>query len=225
MKEELILGIDEAGMGPVIGPLIVSGVVVRKHNNQNLRDLGVKDSKMFGSGLKAHKKREDVWESVKHMVVAEKQVIIEAGQLDKCNMHDLHVDATRRILIELQWEDMSEVYIEQIGGMKKSTCMDKLGFWHDGFVYETKADIKFPPVSLASIKAKILRDRIMVKLCEDIEEEYISGYPNCNTEIFLRKYYEKYGKFPPQTRKSRKWAPIEELNNSISMQQMHFLEL
>ena len=98
MKDELVLGIDEAGMGPVFGPLIISGVVIKKKDESRLREIGVKDSKMFGSGLTAHKKREDVWAAAKPYLVAEKQVIIEAAELDQFNMYELHINGVRNIL-------------------------------------------------------------------------------------------------------------------------------
>ena len=43
----LIAGVDEAGRGCVIGPLVVAGVVVASENIQSLIDLGVKDSKLL----------------------------------------------------------------------------------------------------------------------------------------------------------------------------------
>ncbi len=215
MKEELILGIDEAGMGPVFGPMVVSGVVIRKKDTLLLREIGVKDSKMFGTGASARSKREKVWEAAKPYIISENQIVIEACQLDKYNMHGLHIEATRNILKKLGWNKTCEVYIEQIGGMKRDTCFSRIGFWHSGFIYEPKADVKYAAVSLASIKAKILRDEIISKLCNDLNEEYVSGYPNYKTEAFFRRYYNKYGTLPPGTRVSRKWQPIEEMKEII----------
>lgn len=212
MNDKLILGIDEAGMGPVFGPLIISGVVIKKKDTEYLREIGVKDSKMFGSGLAAHQKREKVWTAAQPCLISEKQVIIEADQLDKCNMYDLHIEATRDILKALGWHNISEVYIEQVGGMKRNKYFSRIGFWHGGFIYEKKADVKYVAVSLASIKAKILRDSIMRRLCEDLNEEYVSGYPNYKTEIFLRRYYDRHNCLPPGTRVSRKWAPLIEMS-------------
>jgi ribonuclease HII len=211
MNNDLILGIDEAGMGPVFGPLIISGVVIKKQHSDLLRTLGVKDSKLFGSGLKAHEKREQVWASVKPYLIKQKQVVIEPSALDRANMYDLHLGAVQQILKELGWQYIETVYIEQVGGLGAEKCFSKIGYWHEGFMYETKADVRFPVVSLASIKAKILRDRLMIKLCKDLDEEYVSGYPNKNTEEFFRRYHEKHGSLPPGTRLSRNWAPINEM--------------
>lgn len=211
MNDELILGIDEAGLGPVFGPMIVSGVLIRRGDEDYLRGIGVKDSKMFGSGLKAHEKREKVWESARELVVDHIHVVIEAAELDEHNMYDLHINATRSILNGLKWRQAGNVYVEQLGGMGQEKFRSRIGFWHDGFVYESKADTRYTAVSLASIKAKISRDRIISRLCHDLNEEYVSGYPNAKTEEFLRRYYRKNGCLPPGTRKSRNWAPINEM--------------
>lgn len=211
MENKLILGIDEAGMGPVLGPMVVSGVVIKEEDINYLRSIGVKDSKMFGSGLNAHTKREKVWSVAEKHVVAEKQVVIKAHELDNANMYDLHLDATRKILIELKWEDIPIVYIEQLGGIREKKYFERLCIRHSGFVYESKADIKYAAVSLASIKAKIIRDRCMYALCKELNVEYVSGYPNHVTEEFFRRYYKNNGILPPGTRLSRNWAPIIEL--------------
>jgi ribonuclease HII len=214
MNDELIFGIDEAGVGPVFGPMIVSGVVIKKKDIEYFKKSGIKDSKMYGSGLTAHNKREKVWESAESCIVRHKQVVIEADKLDRYNMYDLHVEATRSILRELEWHNVAIVYIEQVGGLQRDKYFSRIGFWHNGFVYEKKADVKYIAVSLASIKAKIVRDNIMDKLCKDLDEEYVSGYPNYKTEEFLRRYYKKYNCLPPGTRVSRKWEPIIEMSRN-----------
>ena len=211
MKNNLHLGIDEAGMGPVFGPLVVSGVVIEKKNLVHLKRIGVRDSKKFGSGRTAHQKRKEVWKNARNYIVMEKRITIDADLLDRHNMYDLHINACREILKELCWMKVETVYIEQLGTLKRKNFFSRLSFWHRGFVYEKEADLKYPSVSLASIGAKILRDTLVQKLCSDAGEEYVSGYANNATEQFLRKYFNKNGCFPEGTRTSRKWAPIMEL--------------
>ncbi len=211
MDANLTLGIDEAGIGPVFGPLIVSGVLVDTSCLTDLIRMGVKDSKKFGSGLAAHRKRIKTWKCSQHHIIRQQQVIITAEDLDAGSMYDLHLKAVRKILNSLLWTRVSKVYIEQLGGLGRSGFFSRLGFWHSGFVYDKKADEKYPQVSLASIKAKILRDEIIIKMCRNAGSEYVSGYPNKNTESFLRKFFKLNSCLPPGTRKSRKWDPIIEL--------------
>lgn len=195
-------------MGPVFGPLVVSGVLVREDDLETLRELGVKDSKKFGSGETAHRKRREVWELSREYVIAEKQVVIRADELDRANMYDLHILGVTQILRSLGWLDAGTIYVEQIGQLGRDKFLSKLGFWHSGFVYEMKADIRYAAVSLASIKAKIVRDTEVIRLCEGLGEEYVSGYANNKTEEFFRRYYDKHRCLPPGTRVSRNWDPI-----------------
>jgi len=48
----LVLGIDEAGKGPVIGSMFVAGVVIRKENIAHLKKLGIKDSKLLSKHMR-----------------------------------------------------------------------------------------------------------------------------------------------------------------------------
>ena len=45
MSDEWIIGVDEAGRGPVIGPLVVGALAIRASDAEELRELGIKDSK------------------------------------------------------------------------------------------------------------------------------------------------------------------------------------
>ncbi len=209
MNSDLILGIDEAGLGSVFGPLVVSGVVIEKKNITLLKLLAVKDSKKF-RGNAAHQKRKNVWESCKQYIITEKRVVIDSKSLDKNNMYELHINACIQILMNLKHNNMEQIYIDQLGALKQQKFASKLGFWHNKFIYEKKSDIKYKVVSLASIGAKILRDDLVMKLCKNADENYVSGYANNVTEDFFQRYFKRNGCLPPGTRISRKWFPITE---------------
>ncbi|MFW6134089.1 MAG: hypothetical protein ACOC5R_00775 [Elusimicrobiota bacterium] len=211
MDKNLILGIDEAGMGPVFGPMVVSGVVIDIRNKNDLKNIGVKESKSIGSGPAAHKKRKEILEKASFFVKKVKKVVIDAETIDGSNMYDLHAEAVRSILEELEWDKIGQVYIEQVGNLKKEKYFSRIGFWHSGFTYQPKADLKFISVSLASVYAKVARDNSVEKLCSDIDFEYVSGYANRKTEEFFKKYYSLYGCLPQGTRRSRRWAPLQEI--------------
>ena len=67
-----LLGIDEAGKGPVIGPLIIAGVLISKENSGKLRELGVKDSKDLSPG-----KRNELFSKIKEL--SEDFIILETS--------------------------------------------------------------------------------------------------------------------------------------------------
>ncbi len=210
-KDEFVIGVDEAGMGPVFGPLVVSGAAVLRKDIGALSKIGVKDSKKFGSGLAAHRRRKTVLADAAGVVINRKVVAINPEQIKSGNLYDLHIRAVRSILRSLNWRGASTVYIEQVGGMAREGFLQKLGFWHRGFVYEKKADVNYPAVSLASISAKIERDIRVGNLCRSLGEDFVSGYANKTTEEFFRRYFSKHGRLPPGTRTSYEWGPITEM--------------
>ena len=211
MKNEIVIGIDEAGMGPVFGPLVVCGVALYKRDLKGVRALGVADSKRFGSGRSARRKRETVCSAVSGKIVKKMIIAVEPEMIESGNLYTLHVDSVKAILRELSWPSAESVIIDRVGGLKRESFLKMLGFWHSGFIYENKADEKFTAVSLASMFAKTMRDRAVEGLCREMGESYVSGYANAATENLLRRYFEKHGALPPGTRVSYSWKPINDM--------------
>ena len=58
----MICGIDEAGRGPIIGPMVIAGSAANEEVIEKLKELGVKDSKLLSK-----KKREELFEKVKEL--------------------------------------------------------------------------------------------------------------------------------------------------------------
>jgi len=216
----MIIGIDEAGIGPILGPLVVAGVAIDSADESELINLGVKDSKRFGGTQKSRELRTKIYQNAQPFIQKSFVVEIRAKDLDQANMYDLEFTAIADILTYLNWEKADKLYIAQLGQTKFQTMlrhliakeprMIELSF-SDKVIYEIDADDKFTVVSLASILAKTQRDEAMVKLCHSINEDYISGYPNAKTAEFLNNYVSKHKSLPPETRRSRQWAPLQAL--------------
>jgi len=78
---------------------------------------------------------------------------------------------------------------------------------------EHKADLKYPLVSAASIVAKVLRDREVARIREEIGD-FGSGYPSDpRTVEFLRSYFKKNGRLPPHVRKS--WKTVNSITGTL----------
>lgn len=223
-----IIGIDEAGWGPVLGPLVLAGVVVEEFTLLILKKYGVKDSKLFGSGERAHKKRKEVWEKISPHLLSYSVKIISAHELDNGNTIDLEIKNIARILNELNVASRftcpdfigvgtnSKVIIGLLGKLSKKKFINALldlgcKIPIAGLIYEQKADKKYLPVSAASILAKITRDQKVEELCSSLGEKYVSGYPNSTTALFLKRYYARHGGLPPEIRKTRKWPPLQKI--------------
>jgi len=221
-----LIGIDEAGWGPVLGPLVLAGVVVEEFTLPILKQLGVKDSKLFGNGEKAREKRRKLREKILPYLICSSVKIISAKELDKDNTIDLEIRYIAEILKELNWGKANCIICGMLGTLKKEKFISRIsrllnlrGIRKNLFLrnlrYEKKADKNHLPVSAASILAKVTRDEEIEKLCGELGEEYVSGYPNSNTATFLKRYCQKYHRLPPQIRKTRNWLPLQRIIKQV----------
>ncbi len=197
----MIAGIDEAGKGPVLGPMCVAGVLLDEKKLDALARLGVKDSKQLSP-----KKREAL--AVKIKKLADRYFILEVSpsQIDELRkimtMNEIMVACYVRVLQELKpdraFVDAADVNAERFGENIKKKYAREIEI-----TSEHKADEKYPIVSAASILAKVQRDTLVKKLEEKIGVEIGSGYPSDPKTIsFLEKWIQKHGSLPDFARSS-----------------------
>ncbi len=196
---ELILGIDEAGRGPVIGPMIMAGCLIDSKKEKELKKLGVKDSKEL-TGLRreflANKIREEA-ETFETAAVFPDE--IDGNLANGSNLNFLEAIKMAEIINKINKGygrikviiDCPSVNIEKW----KNFLMTKIeNLSNLEIVCEHKADKKYIPVSAASIIAKSLREKEMDSL-RRIYGELGSGY--CSdplTTRFLQKNALKHKK-------------------------------
>ena len=201
-----ILGIDEAGRGSVLGPMVIAGVIVPEKMEKVLERMGVKDSKRL-----VPNRRTILSRKLKKMFEYE-IVVISASEIDKMradgiNLNDIEKNAMRDLIIRLNPEkaivDAVDVKAERF---QKNLC-ESTGV---NVIAEHKADDKYIEVSAASIIAKAERDAQIA----EINKEYIktggigSGYPSDpTTKKFLNNY--TYDEMPEFVRKS--WATVSKM--------------
>jgi len=199
-----VLGIDEAGRGPVIGPLVVAGVMIEE-GSENKID-GVKDSKLL-----THKKRVELDKKIKKnseflIISVKPQEIDEALLSDHLNLNWLEAHKIAEIINALKPDraiiDCPSPNIPAYTNYVKELLKNK----KTELIVEHKADLKFISVAAGSIISKCEREKEISKL----KEKYGnigSGYPaDPKTKEFLEKNYKKY---PEIFRKS--WAPFKKL--------------
>lgn len=202
-----ILGIDEAGRGPMIGPLVIAAVVIDSRDEQKLLDLQVKDSKQLSP-----RQRGELFEKIKAAVKAYRiiqvspQEIDEAVESEETNLNWLEADHTTALINELKPDkailDCPSPNIKAYTAYVRKKLNVKCDI-----VAEHKADENYPVVSAASILAKVTRDREIEKIKKKIGENIGSGYPaDPITQAFVGKHYQKY---PEIFRKS--WASYKAL--------------
>jgi len=184
---------DEAGRGPVIGPLVMAGVLVEEINHSKLESLGVKDSKLLTA-----LKREGLYTKILEIVddykitVLEPEIIDTALKTAHLNLNWLEANASAEIINSLNPDkaiidcpsNNITTYREYILNLLKNKNIN--------LILEHKAE-KYPTVAAASILAKVTRDRIINDLKKKIGIDFGSGYmTDKKTQDFLKKYYDKY---------------------------------
>jgi ribonuclease HII len=204
----LIAGVDEAGRGCVIGPLVIAGYLIKEVNIPLLIQLGVKDSKLLSP-----KKRENL--STEIMRIAEKHYVVKLSPSEI----DHAVESKRKLhkLNRLEAQTMAHI----ISVLKPDQAyVDAADVVEDRFKHHIqealtvkanitskhKADRIYPVVSAASIIAKVERDSEIAVL-RGAYGDFGSGYlTDQRTTSFLRRWLQTHDEYPDCVRKSWKSA-------------------
>lgn len=195
-KKELIIGIDDAGRGPLIGPMMLAGVLVTKEQEHFLKEEGVKDSKqvLHPARVKLAKVIEE--NSLNRKVVSSFPEEIDAFVESKSNLNTLEATKTAEIINYLNDESSKIKVIVDCPSVNtvawKKTLLRFVKHPENLEVHcEHKADVNHPSVSAASILAKVAREDEVGKIREQFNEygDIGSGYPaDPTTKEFLKKH-------------------------------------
>jgi len=197
-------GVDEAGRGSVLGPLVVGAVF--SDSEDSLINIGVKDSKKLSP-----KVREQMFD----LIVQECKVnivMISASDIDKkrkiMSLNDIElemfVDACSKHPSSVVYADCPDV--NEVGFSNEMKRMMK----GPDIIAKHKADDIYPIVSAASIIAKVTRDRAIENIKKELGAEVGSGYPSDEiTMRFIEKWIKDNGCAPPYTRCS--WEPVKQM--------------
>ena len=215
----LISGVDEAGRGPVIGPLIVAGVSIEETDLAMLVDIGVKDSKLLSP-----QRRETLASQIKELAHNWHIVSLSPAEIDrvvesKIKLHKLNrleAKAMASVIAVLKpdiaYVDASDVIAERFGEHIAENLNFKIKI-----VSEHKADKKYPVVSAASILAKVERDKVIFQL-QQKHGNLGCGYPSDSKTIkFLEQCIRKFGSYPDFVRKS--WKTSKRVKSEADSQQ------
>ena len=181
------VGVDEAGRGPVLGPLVVTACAIPKKDLGMLKDAGVKDSKDLSK-----KKRQDIlsWyheqsetRGWKHSVIVCTPERIDLS-LQSTGLNWLEVEAFAEALSGLELEQHHDIindacdvkperFTERIRAKLQQPQLEisTMSSFH-------KADENYPIVGMASILAKETRDNLIDAMAQRIGQPLGSGYPS-----------------------------------------------
>tara|TARA_B100000401_G_scaffold151308_1_gene100832 strand:- start:78 stop:719 length:642 start_codon:yes stop_codon:yes gene_type:complete len=208
----MICGVDEAGKGPVMGPMVVAAVSVE--NAKLIENLGFKDSKLLSS-----QRRLELFNLIKQNYSYEIEVI-NVEKIDEYRMKNqlnlLNRKAFEKVISRLNpkvaYVDAADVNEERFGREIKVNLTNP----NDTDVISMhKADSMIPVVAAASIIAKQTRELEIKKLKKEIGD-FGSGYPSDERTIkFLKSYFHDNSRWPPGTRKS--WKTIERIRPVVKL--------
>ena len=191
--ETLLLGIDDAGRGPVIGPMILAGCFIDSEIEKEFRSLGVRDSKQI-----TPRRREFLAEEIRKKAKAFDVVIASPEEIDKSKdkgtkLNELEAIMAAKIINNInkgkgkikivldcpstsikKWEDFLKMHITNLSNLE--------------IFCEHKADKNHISVSAASILAKSEREKQMDKLKKKYGKKIGSGYTSDpKTQAFVAK--------------------------------------
>jgi len=147
-KYNLIAGVDEAGRGPLAGPLLVAAVIL---GEEGLRIEGLNDSKKL-----TEKKREQLYPKIIEKALAWSIIEISSQEVDEKNVLQATLDGMAKTIFDLK--------------IKPDICLidgNKLPPQIADFsIAVVKGDSTYASIAAASILAKVYRDRIMINFHE-----------------------------------------------------------
>ena len=202
----MFCGVDEAGRGSVMGPLVVGVVYVEDDNP--LKAIGVKDSKKL-----TPKARDRMYDEITSQAEHWCTVIITAEEIDEqrksislneieLNMFAEGASKWRADTVYADCPDINE-------GSFTARLQNLLGNDVE-VIAKHKADDTYPVVSAASIVAKVTRDRMIEDIRKEFGTDIGSGYPSDHyTMDFIREWVDRTGKAPKHVRTS--WEPVREM--------------
>ena len=215
----MIAGIDEAGKGPVIGPMCIGGVKIEESIAHILKVLGVADSKKL-----TPKKREQLAAQIKKYADGFFILEVSPSQIDELrkimSMNEIMVVCFSKVLEHLKpdvvFVDAADVKAERFAyNLRRQYAKTSPAHAEKiEIICEHQADTVYPVVSAASIIAKVRRDELIEELKQEWGD-FGSGYPSDpKTKEFLLKWGKEHsGEFPSIVRQS--WQTVVNIREEL----------
>lgn len=150
----IIAGLDEAGRGPLAGPVVGAAVILP--NNANISAIGINDSKKI-----SEHKREEIYSQIINIAVDFAIGVVEVEEIDKINI----LQATQKAF---------RLALENLSTKPDFLLVDGNYYINKGYDYKciVKGDAKSLSIAAASIIAKVTRDRWMHEVADKQYPEY-----------------------------------------------------
>jgi len=214
-----VVGVDDAGRGAVVGPLVIAGVMLNEEDLHKLIALGVKDSKLL-----TPRRREQLAEEIRKLALKYYVIKLSPAEIDRVvetrrkfhKLNRLEAQTMAKVIAALKpdiaYVDASDVLPDRF----KNHILESLPF-EVQIVSEHKADRTYPIVSAASIIAKVERDKAISELAEKYGDIGCGYVTDPKTLQFLEEWIKKFGSYPDFVRES--WKPAKRMKGEAETKQ------
>ncbi len=204
-----VCGVDDAGRGSVIGPLVIAGVVMNQNKISVLKKIGVRDSKKLSP-----QRRTKLYSEIIEVVDSYYILKIHPRSIDaSVKNHKLNLLEAKYMARVIKHLGADRSYVDScdVDPNRFGKAISLLSENHS-IISSHHADSRFVIVSAASILAKVTRDRSITRLQK--YNDLGSGYPaDPKTKRFLTTCYTQDKTFPTFVRKS--WKPVKRLIQTL----------
>ncbi len=180
-----IIGLDEAGRGPIAGPLVVAGVCFSPYYAHE---------EIYDSKKLSEKKREQLYDEIMAQALESHVVIVDPQTVDEKNIYRATQDAMQQIV---------DAFVRKDGVLTDAMPLPACTLPCEPLI---KGDMKSVSIAAASILAKVTRDRIMKGYDAQYPQYGFARHKGYPTKAHLQAL-ETYGVLPIHR---RSYAPVRE---------------
>ncbi len=215
IPNRLTLGIDVAGRGPAIGPMVIAAVAIDSRTAASLTRMGLRDSKTYGAGDDAHAVRTELAVEIRRRAVFVMAIEVEHTEID--------ARVARNELNVLERE-LAARLIEHAPACDKIIADGKrmfsaLALRFSQFISVDRAEEHHASVAAASVIAKVIRDdrfnAIRARYEPEVGPIAGGGYANAHTRKWLRAYAERHGRLPDEARRTWPYPHLVDLIGDV----------
>lgn len=217
IPNRLTLGIDEAGRGPAIGPMVIAAVALDSRSAAILTRKGLRDSKSYGAGDDAHAARKALAVEIRARATFVAAIEVEHHQIDeRVARNELNVLERELATVLIEQAPRVDMIIADGKRMFHALCAR-----YAQFVSVDHAEDHHAAVAAASVVAKVIRDDRWNTIRSKYEPELGpiagGGYANAATRRWVRAFAEKHGCLPDEARRSWPYPYLVDLVGDVGV--------
>ena len=217
-KDTIILGIDEAGRGPVLGPMVYACAYWKEEYDKDIRKkFKFNDSKQLTPG-----DRERMFNQIKahHNIIRYELIMLPSDYISKemlkrqkVSLNQISQDSAKKLIKTARDKKVNirKIYVDTVGPAESYQIL-LTKYVNDKSIevkVEAKADAKYECVSAASIVAKVTRDK-EIEIIEKEDKDCGSGYPSDpKTKEWLKDNYDNVFGYGREVRFS--WKTVDNM--------------